>query len=360
MKRVLIAPLDWGLGHATRCIPIINALLQRHCEVMIAGSGDSLQLLAAEFPGLTHFTIAGYSPAYPRSGAMVWKMAAQVPKFMRTIAQEHRHIEQLVSRHRIDLVISDNRYGCWSRQVPSVFITHQSNIMMPQTFGWLQPWVRAMNIRHMRKFTRCWIPDYPDGHSLAGRLIAFGTVKPPLQVDYTGTLSRFSDEPPAKENILYDVAAIFSGPEPQRSLLEHIVMPQLEQSGLRYFVVRGLPSATPHTGDHIAGFLTSKDLLPLIRSSHTIIARSGYSTVMDMAALHKKVIFIPTPGQTEQEYLARRLMEKGVALYMTQKDFNLAQALEKAKAFTGFSTLPPREGLLARAIDNILQYNTAP
>src|SRR5687767_2527158 len=137
MKNVLITPLDWGLGHATRCIPIIRELLNRGCRVFIGGSGASLLLLRSEFPSLTFFSLPGYHPVYSSNTNMVWTMAKQIPKFMRTIRQEHSEVEKFIERNNIDLVISDNRYGCWSKKISSVFITHQLNILMPSQIRWM-------------------------------------------------------------------------------------------------------------------------------------------------------------------------------------------------------------------------------
>lgn len=339
MKRVLITPLDWGLGHATRCIPVIRELQLRSCEIVIAGSGASLELLKKEFPNLSCITIPGYNPLYPSHGSMVWTMAFQLPGFLRVISAEHKAIETLIKRENIDLLISDNRYGCWSSKIPSVFITHQSNILMPKRFGWLQNFVRRLNDRMMNNFSTCWVPDFPGDHSLAGDLISFGKSDLKINKEYIGWLSRF--EPKKNVSTRYDVVAIFSGPEPQRTILENMVVPQLKASALRYRVVRGLPAVkTPQPDDRIVNFLSSQELQECIEAADLIIARSGYSTVMDMNALGKKAVFIPTPGQTEQEYLAKRLMEKGIAFYMKQNEFNLPTALEQSRNFSGFRVLP--------------------
>jgi uncharacterized protein (TIGR00661 family) len=353
MKRVLIAPLDWGLGHATRCIPVIREFVNRQCEVMVAGSGDSLALLKTEFPSLQFFTVPAYSPVYPKhGGSMVWKMAAQLPKFLNTIRQEHQAIEVLVAQHQIHLIISDNRYGCWSASVPSIFITHQSNILMPKRFGWLAGIIRKKNETLMNRFTECWLPDYPDDHNLAGELISFGKMKTKVHAVYIGPLSRFRFS--GQKEKKYDVLAILSGPEPQRTILENTLLPSLRQSGLRYFVVRGVVTTTTVTDPHCSNFLMSEALQEMIESSEVIVARSGFSTVMDMAALQKKVIFIPTPGQTEQEYLAQRLKEKKIAFFMKQQDFNLSIALTETEKFSGFSYFSSNTGLLDQAISDIL------
>lgn len=355
MTRVLVAPLDWGLGHATRCIPVIRELQSRGVDVLLAGNGDSLLLMTKEFPELNYFSLPGYQPEYPINGKfMAWKMAVQIPKFLNTISEEHRRIETLVIEQKIDFVISDNRYGCWSQQVPSAFITHQSNILMPKRFGWMGGMIRRMNERLMRRFTVCWIPDFPGENSLAGKLAEFGGGLASLKARHVGMLSRFENNGATTGK--YDVLAIFSGPEPQRSLLEDIVYLQLKNSNLNYFVVRGMLSDEDNIDDaRVVNYMTSEQLEQTIRSAEVVIARSGYSTVMDLAALQKKkVIFLPTPGQTEQEYLAFSLKEKNVAYSVAQGEFSLRKAMEKVKSTTGLTGYTHQQGLLKQAIDEFI------
>lgn len=352
MRRVLITPLDWGLGHATRCIPVIRELQLQGCEVFLAGSGDSLEVLSQEFPQLRTFILPGYRPRYSHYGPMVWTMALQLPRFMRVISAEHTAITHIVEKEKIALVISDNRYGCWSGKVPSVFITHQSNILMPRRFGWLQHVVRRLNDRMINRFHTCWIPDHPGDRSLAGGLISFGKSGIHIKKEYIGWLSRFEARPGAGTK--YDVVAVFSGPEPQRTVLESIVMEQLKKSGLNYRAVRGLPAISNQPADgRISNFLPSDRLQQELEAADLVIARSGFSTVMDLQALGKKAIFIPTPGQTEQEYLARRLMEKGIAYSMRQDEFKLATAIAESKKFSGF-TPTPKTTLLKQAVSRLL------
>lgn len=162
MKKALIAPLDWGLGHATRCIPIIRELQRQGCSVVLAGSGDSLVLLKKEFPQSPAYSLPAYAPRYPDRGSMVWTMCRQLPHFVKVISSEHRALKDVLLREKIDLIISDNRYGCWSHKIPSVFITHQSNVLMPQRFGWLQNVIRKLHGTLIDRFHACWIPDLPD------------------------------------------------------------------------------------------------------------------------------------------------------------------------------------------------------
>lgn len=353
MRRVLVTPLDWGLGHATRCIPVIREFLSRNCTVSIAGTGESLALLKSEFPKLTYFNLPGYRPVYPSGENMMMKMFLQVPKFIHVIRKEHRQIESIIKTNKIDLIISDNRYGCWSRQVPSIFITHQLNILMPAGFEWLSGTMNLLNRRLIRRFSRCWIPDYPEKEkSLSGKLSAVGK-NGGSGIVHIGPLSRFnlSTEVPNE----YDVAFILSGPEPQRSIFESKVVNQLRGSALRYFVARGVVVPAYRGSSNEAAFLNSEALQNVISRSSVIIARSGYSTIMDLVALRKKGIVVPTPGQTEQEYLADRWSKRGVLYLMSQESFNLDTALKESDQYTGFTSGGghPTE-LLKRELDRVL------
>lgn len=359
MNRILITPLDWGLGHATRCIPIIRCLLSLKCHVFIGSSGPALQLLKLEFPDLQFFDLPAYAPAYSKGDSMVWKMGLQLPKFINAIRSEHDVVKKIVKKHNIDVVISDNRYGCWSAVVPAVFITHQSNILMPKRFGWMSRWIRMANESFINKFQFCWIPDYPDDHSLAGELINFGKISFHGEIKYIGALSRFVARPSAYR---YDVIAIISGPEPQRSILEEMLTGQLNKSGLKFLLIQGRPDRKVvhkiNGQAEFVNFLTSDQLQEILPSANVIIARSGYSTVMDMKALERKVIFIPTPGQTEQEYLATRLKEKGIAYYMDQHQFDLALALKASEGYTGFTNNNERNDLLNDAIQTLRRLSS--
>jgi len=358
MKKILIAPLDWGLGHATRCIPVISELLNAGCEVVIAGNGSSLALLRMEFPELPSVTLPGYQPVYPAAGSMIWKMALQIPKFAEAIKMEHRAVQKIVAEMSIDVIISDNRYGCWSESVLSVLITHQSNVLMPRRFGWLAPFVRRIVGGHMKRFGYWWVPDLPD-HRLSGLLTSFDPAMDASNTFFIGAISRFERKPEGAQR--FDVAAILSGPEPQRTMLENLVVLQLQRSGLRYFVVRGLPHmGEMNRSETMSDFMTSHELQELIQSSRIIISRSGYSSVMDMAVLGKKSIFIPTPGQTEQEYLARDLKKKGIAYAVSQKEFDLQIALKESDRYSGFQDFPSGNAMLKAVIKKLIHDRIIP
>jgi uncharacterized protein (TIGR00661 family) len=348
--RILVAPLDWGLGHATRCIPLINALLQRNAEVIIAGNGASAELLKNEFPNQKHCILPAYAPQYPTNANMVWTMARQLPHFIKIINTEYAQLNELVKKEKIDVVISDNRYGCYVPGVKSILIYHQLNLLMPHSYKWMQGAVNYFNQKQINKFDECWIPA-PDNQIL-GQLLP---TKLSPQTRYIGYLSRFKKQAAETK---YEIVAIGSGPDPQRKMLVDLLRHEINASKLKAFLVRGEVEGPEqiNTLDNLteANYLSSDKLNSLINQGNIVIARSGYSTIMDLAKLGKNAIFIPTPGQTEQAYLAARLKDKGIAFSMEQSAFNLKSALKEANKFSGFTNFGYDESLLQQAIQSVL------
>lgn len=337
----LVAPLDWGLGHATRCIPIIYELLNAGFEVFIAAEGDQKDLLALEFPGLTILPLKGYRMSY---GTKWWitplKILIQIPKILTAINKEKRWLHELNKKKHLDIIISDNRFGLHYPGIYSVFITHQLNIQTP--FGELaNRFLLRLNYRHINKFSCCWIPDFKSETNLGG-ILSHPSKLPAIPVQYIGILSRIKKRPlPLTNKIL----VIISGPEPQRAIFENKVLLQLKESGSICMVVLGLPSL--HCEKKQIGSITVYNHLPsrqmeeLINQSEIIISRSGYSTVMDLLPLGKKCIFIPTPGQTEQEYLAEFLASKNWCITDKQDRFSIPELIEKTAHLTDIMGILP-------------------
>jgi len=326
-----VAPLNWGLGHTTRCIPIIDALLEDGFKVSIASDGIALAFLKKEFPQLQAITLPSYDIEYAKKAQhFKLKMLSSIPKIATAIRKEHKALQQILEHYDIDGVISDNRLGLYTSKVPTVFMTHQLQVLSGTTTA-------ATTFLHkyfIKRFDECWVPDYKGGSNLSG--ILGHPKKAVSKVRYIGLLSRMKkDAQPQK----YDALVILSGPEPQRSMLETILLTELKKYNGKVLFVRGVieKAETRHQQKNIeiVNFLTSDKLAKAINSAGFVIARSGYTTIMDLAALQKKVFFIPTPGQTEQEYLAKRLKEKGIAPYAIQEDFRIKD-LTKLCIYKGF------------------------
>jgi len=351
-KHILVAVLDWGLGHATRCIPVIKCLLENNCKVSIAGNGSSLTLLKQEFPQLFFHELPSYNVTYPSKGFFFMYLFFQTPRIFKVIHSERKQVEKLVIENQIDGIISDNRYGCYSEKVPSVFITHQLNIQLPAIFRWSKIAVDYMNHHLIKKFAACWVPDFPDSR-LSGKLSE--TKK--LKARFIGSLSRFSLGDVATENEL--VVGLVSGPEPQREIFEHLLIKEFKKLNRPCIIVRGLPNLT--TKEVRDGNLTlmahapARELERIISRAEVVISRSGYSSIMDLYALKKKrVIFIPTPGQTEQEYLAGDMEKRKIAFMQAQDHFNLEEAFIKSKQYIGFDDTTDHTNLLDEAVKDLL------
>lgn len=363
-KRVLIAPLDWGLGHATRCIPIIQEFLEQGAEVILASDGRAYQLLQREFPHAILELLPSYKVQYPTHN-MIWNMILQAPKIIWAIWQEHWYLQKIIKKHQINFVLSDNRFGCFSKKIPSIFITHQINIQVPNIF--LQLLVRALNRIFLRQFAACWIPDVPGEDRIAGNLSQANDLK---NQKYIGILSRMQ---PLELPIRHDLLVVLSGPEPQRTRLEEAILQQLRDLPYTCLLVQGKPEESGNGGIgewgnggmgdrrkvEIVPFLDAKSLNQAMATAEVIICRAGYSTIMDLAVLGKKAIFIPTPGQTEQEYLAKRLFEKQLFYYQKQTELNLAEALEKIHDFPGFKWQDYQHSrmMLKKAVFELLKVN---
>ena len=330
-KRILVAPLDWGIGHATRCIPIINALIKSDFEVILAADSRPLHLLSNEFPQLEMIRFEGYNVKYSKYLPMSLSMIFQIPKLLWNIKKENAALEEIIKQYRIDGVISDNRFGLYSSKVPCIFITHQLEIQTPS----FSNSIRTFNYQYINKYNACWVMD-DEEINLAGNLS-----KPDSLLNnthYIGNQSRFEKQEIKKK---YDFLAIVSGPEPQRTILEKGLIKALKDRKEKSLIVLGKPELnTNHQIGNltIKSHLDAKDLNTAISQSELIICRSGYSTVMDLAKLEKKAIFIPTPGQTEQEYLANNFKDLGISYTQKQSDFSFEIALEESKNYTGFNT----------------------
>ncbi len=331
-----MAPLNWGLGHATRCIPIIRELQRQGATVVIASDGGALALLQQMFSDLTVVELPGYNIKY--SGQfMAWNMARQLPKIVRAIWAEHRAIKNLVAHHNINGIISDNRFGCFSAGIHAVFLTHQVNIQVP--FWGIKDLVNFFNHLFINQFATCWIPDKPGTPNLSGALSH--PAKPILRkkVKYIGALSQLRT--PIATEQRYDAIAVLSGPEPQRTRFEKALIEQTEHLAGRFLIVQGKPEEqseapvlTPKNTE-IIPLLTGELLQQAILESSVFIGRSGYSTIMDLAKMRKPALLIPTPGQTEQEYLAAKFLGENVFFTQKQGELNLEEGIAEAKKRSG-------------------------
>ncbi|HTB08145.1 MAG TPA: glycosyltransferase [Bacteroidia bacterium] len=334
--RILVSPLDWGLGHATRCVPIIRHLQSKGADVVLAADGAPLTLLQEHFPGIESVPLKGYRVKYSHFLPVSAKIFLQIPKIMSAIKREHKELQKIIKEKNIDAVISDNRYGLYSDLVPTVFITHQANIQAAIGSKYFSDKVAGF----VKKFTECWIPDNEGEDNLSGNLSH--PLPEGMQAKYIGPLSRFGIATGAKD-MKYDLLVLLSGPEPQRTVLEKKIINELATLPyVKALIVQGLPGnkdvVSPMENVDMVPHLNDASLFEKIMTSKTILSRPGYSTLMDLAVIGgKRALFIPTPGQTEQEYLAMRLEAYNIAIWFKQSNFSLKDALSKVFSSKGFN-----------------------
>ena len=306
---LLFSALDWGLGHITRSIPLIRQFREQGWEVIVACDSIQKKIFEAELYGLRFAELPGYGVQYSSSktGTRL-KLLLQIPKILTKIKKENLWLSNFLATQPVKMVVSDNRYGLSHPSVTSVFVTHQLHVITG--FGeFFDRILQRLLYRYINKFSECWIPDY-EINGLAGRL-SHPSRKPDVPVKYIGCLSRLEHCPAVTYNYKYCI--ILSGPEPQRTILESIITREFRNITDK-IIVRGVPGVS---------YMSTSELNKIICESEIIICRSGYTSMMDLVKLKKKIIVVPTPGQSEQEYLARYLSEKNYVITINQDNFTL-------------------------------------
>ena len=339
---ILICPLEWGLGHAARMIPLARKLREMNHKVIIGSGEEHLSLFRNEIPGILLINFPGFKPAYSRFFPQYLSLLFKTPLLLYHICAEHYKLKKILSENSVDIIISDNRFGLWNRSVTSVYISHMPLIPFPKRFKFLESIGVALHQKIIKKYSFCFIPDLPGDLNLSGRLSH--SIKLPGNIRFIGILSRFinsdsrHNETPEKSD---HTTVILSGPQPQREILRQKLITLLKDNETQTIIFDG----KPHKSSDIAvsgnisfySHLSASRMKEIIESSRNIIARSGYTTIMELVSLNCTALIIPTPGQTEQEYLAKYLSEKGWFNTVTQGE------LKEGISFGTFKPMPYAE-----------------
>jgi UDP-N-acetylglucosamine transferase subunit ALG13 len=297
-------------------IPLAKKLREMNNNVIIGSGEEHLALFRKELPGLSYISLPGFKPSYSRFFPQYLSLLFKIPSLLYHIIIEHRRLKRILSEYSVDIIMSDNRFGLWNKKVTSVYITHMPLVPFPRSFKFLEPIGVILHRQIIKKYTLCFIPDLPGDVNLTGRLSH--NLKLPDNVRYIGILSRFSDSDKniTDSNIKFKHnTVILSGPEPQRKILKQKLITLLKDKEPKTVMFIG----KPENEGEISGYgniafynhLPSVPMREMIKSSDLIITRSGYTTLMELVSLNLTALIIPTPGQTEQEYLAEYLSEKG-------------------------------------------------
>ncbi len=328
-RHALVCALDWGLGHVARTTPLVHALLATGSKVTLASNGRSAAWWRKEFPDLEVRELPDYGVTYGKGWRLVPGLLASLPRIVQAVRRESRLVRSWQREEGFDLILSDNRYGCRSPQAPSILVTHQLHLASPKGMEWSEFLGERIMAHLVGSFQEIWIPDLPNCPTLSGKL---GHPVHPRQfpsLRYIGPLSRFQIAPDTASNEAWDTVALVSGPEPARTTFEDLLRQILSNRPGRHMLVRGRPDLKAPLADiQQSGLvevphLETPQLASALLHAREIICRGGYSTIMDLAALgilDDRCTFIPTPGQTEQEYLARQLATQGRGKMKLEKD----------------------------------------
>lgn len=335
--RVMVCPLDWGLGHASRMIPVINRYRNAGYQVLIGGSGKSGMLLKHAFPGLTYIQLPSPEIHYASKGAwLIPSLIFQLPALLKAAFREHILIRRIIKDYHIDIVVSDNRYGLSCKKAYCILITHQVSPKLPHSIRRAEyPLYLILRIL-INRFHSCWIPDFSDSqNNLSGGLSHRFHL--PGNARYVGILSRFSDmsgESIDNTGVPFDIVFIISGPEPQRKIFRDLAIREAMKMKGRILIITGsvenedVASINYHPNIEMVPHLDTGMFRKVMLQAGIIICRSGYSGIMDLVSLGKTAILVPTPGQSEQEYLAEYLSQKGWFSSIPQHEFSLEQVFK--------------------------------
>jgi hypothetical protein len=357
---ILICPLEWGLGHAARMIPLAKELVGRGDNVFIGAGEEHLSLFRTEMPGLTYINFPGFRPGYSRYLPSWLMMFCKIPSLIYHSTREHSELKKIILDNAIDIVISDNRFGLWNKDVTTAYMTHQLRIPFPKPFGFTEIIGIMIHRAIIRKFNFCFIPDLPGEMNVSGRL-SHG-MKLPANARFIGLLSRFSDTQPTTDGSsgYRHNTVILSGPEPQRSILKEKLEELLRKQEVPAIFLGGKPGTANEmirTGNIIYySHLGSAQMKETLITSDCIISRSGYTTIMELISLRCTALLIPTPGQTEQEYLAVHLEEKGWFGTVSQKNIETAVLTSSKSKFNGKEMMEQSRKLFKEAIRALSEY----
>ncbi len=345
---------SWGLGHATRSLPVMRKLIEEGNNLTVISHGNSLKFLKRELGdgGIRYFDVKDYPiPIAETRGAFIAKSFLYWPKFMSRMHRGLEFVTKLLEKEKIDVIISDGRYDIYSRRIPSFLINHQVRVLNPLNLRTLEFGSEIYNLFFLNdRFIKFLVPDY-ENDDLSGKLSHNLKLIKREKIAYVGVLSDFR-----KRDLKKDIDYLISitGPEPQRSILENILMKQIGNMDGKIVITLGRPDKEVFRKEEnieVYNIVNKEKREEFLNRAKMVISRSGYSTIMDLAVIKTKALLIPTPGQVEQEYLAKYHMEKGTFYSVDQDRINLPEDVKKARRYGGVR----RECNVEKSVENVIE-----
>jgi spore coat polysaccharide biosynthesis predicted glycosyltransferase SpsG len=358
-QNILICPLEWGLGHAGRMIPLARKLKSMEHKVIIGTGMGHINFLRTEMPEMEYILFPGFTIRYSGKLPQYLIIMLKMPLLFYYSIKEHFSLKKIIRDHSVDIVISDSRIGLWNKKIKSVIIVHFPRVPVPSALRILEKPLLSISRFIIGKFTYCYIPDIEGDDNLTGRLSH--DLELTRNTRFIGILSRFSkyESGDRRSSEKCHFMIILSGPEPQREILRNKLSEVLSSTGEKTIVLGGDPASVykeTASGNIVyISHLPEKDMAELILGSDKIITRSGYTTIMELVSLDKSAIIIPTPGQPEQEYLAQYLAGKGLFSTVKQSEIgNLSDVEIPVMKWSG-RIREKSEKLLEKALTELLE-----
>jgi uncharacterized protein (TIGR00661 family) len=349
--KIIYGVCSWGLGHATRSLPVIRKLIEEKNELTIVSHGRSLELLKKELgKNLKYYDI----PDYPmllseNSRQFLAKSVVYWPSFIKRMESELQSLKKILDKNKYDRIISDSRYGFYSRSIPSFFISHQIRIMNPLRINMFERGSEIFNLFFFKRYAGVIIPDYKEDN-LSGDLSHNLRRIDENKINYVGVLSDFKKKK-AKKDIDYFMS--ISGPEPQRTMLEKKLFSQVDELKGKIIITLGKTEKKDRLNKkniETYSFLPKEKRENFLNRTKLVISRSGYSTIMDLAVIGTKALMVPTPGQIEQEYLGQYHNKKGTFFSVSQNKMDLKRDIETANKRTGIK----RKCDVKKSVENLI------
>ena len=340
-------------------IPVASSLLRRGHTVYIGSGEEIANFFRSEIDGLKYIHFPGFTIRYSSWLPQYIKIALSIPSFLYRTRKEHIGLQKLIRQYSIDIVISDSRLGLWNRDVRTAFVTHMMRVPFPRYLRFLENSGKPFLKKLFSRFDYCFIPDLPDEPNLAGKLSHVNET--PHNVRYIGILSRFSnDESDASgSQYRYFCTVILSGPEPQRSILKRKLALVLKRYDGRCLFLEGKPGSTREiiNEDNLefVSHLPAAEMKKTLQESRYIVSRSGYTTIMELVSIRKSALLIATPGQSEQEYLALLMSERGWFGSVAQSEIDNWSGLTPVEPLWPASINRESSRLLENALDELLE-----
>ncbi|MFP4223274.1 MAG: glycosyltransferase [Phycisphaeraceae bacterium] len=364
-RRILFGTSSWGLGHATRDLVLIRALLEAGCEVTVVATGPALKVLRGELGERCDYLDWPDMPSTISRSTIGFyvKTISFIPRIFLAWFDEKRRLRKLLRDRPIDVVISDHRYGLVTDAVPCFFISHSPRYIAPWRSWFMETCMELFVAAWLRPAEKLLVPDH-DQRGLSGDMSHKTRFFPREKMVFLGQLSSLSlpDDPPGQD---IDTFISISGPEPQRTRFQAKVLGQLGRLKGRTVVTLGLPGREPPrvkdvpANVEIHAYLGRAEQQRMMLRSRLVVCRSGYTTLMELAELGRPALLVPTPAQTEQLYLAKTLREQGLFHSVKQSELDLSRDIPLARERPGYQGPAPTRTSAERFLETVLEVESA-